>query len=75
MVVSLGILLNMANTTQPTKKKRTRRSAPLYIDISLYDLQELLEHDDEAKVKVSRIFALELQKQALEKEAKLKLGI
>ncbi len=57
-------------------KKRNRQSGiPLFAEIELGKIKELLGNDDSALVTVSRNFVLKLQKDQIESEAQLKLGI
>lgn len=56
-------------------KKRTRNSKPLFADVTLGKLNELLGSDPKAKVTVSRNFVLALKKAQIEAEAQKDLGI
>jgi hypothetical protein len=66
-------------TTPPASptptKKRTRNANPLYAEVTLGKLKELLADDDTAKVTVSRNFVLAIKKAQLEAAAEKDLGI
>lgn len=65
-----------STSTKPSStKKRTRKSNPIYADITLKKLKELLGDDDNVKVKVSRNFVLAKQEERLRKQAAEDLGI
>lgn len=55
--------------------KRTRNSKPLFADISLGKLNELLNNDSKATVTVSRNFVMDLKKAQIEAAAAADLGI
>ena len=59
--------------TAPTKRKRN--SKPLYAEIKLGKLKELLGNDDSATVTVSRNFVLDKKKEQMEADAAKDLGI
>ena len=55
--------------------KRKRKSQPLFAEVDLKTLKDLLGNDNDAKVTVSRNFVMDLQTEQLQKEAQKKLGI
>jgi len=68
----------MATATTNKKKvakKRTRKSQPLYANITLGKLKGLLGNNDKATVVVSRNFVLDEKKKQMEKEAEASLGL
>lgn len=62
-------------TAKKAAKKRTRNSKPLFADITLEKLNELLKSDPKAKVTVSRNFVMDLKRSQIEEAAAKDLGI
>jgi hypothetical protein len=57
------------------KKKRVRRSKPLFVKIKLGKLRDLLDGKDAADVTVSRNFIMDLATEGVESEVEKKLGL